>query len=40
MLQTVSTALSQHTYNQGERFLMNILTDILAGFFHFLGWLV
>ncbi|MFJ8584187.1 hypothetical protein ACIRD2_05955 [Streptomyces sp. NPDC093595] len=25
---------------QGERTLMNVLTDLLAGFLHFVGWLV
>ncbi|WP_267882552.1 hypothetical protein [Streptomyces sp. NRRL S-118] len=25
---------------QGERTIMNVLTDLLAGFLHFVGWLV
>lgn len=26
--------------SQGERTIMNLLTDILAGLLHFVGWLV
>ncbi|EFE69663.1 predicted protein [Streptomyces viridosporus ATCC 14672] len=25
---------------QGERTIMNLLTDVLAGLVHFIGWLV
>ncbi|WP_256107329.1 hypothetical protein [Streptomyces sp. ODS05-4] len=39
-LQTGVAHVPHLHHAQGERNTMNIVTDLLAGFFHFLGWLV